>query len=75
MARLVRQEQTGPHRIDPKDLPPDKPIWICACGLSRTLPFCDGTHKTCRDEQPGVLYEYTDQGRREVSGGDVAPAG
>lgn len=62
MARLVRLEQTGPIKIDPTSWPRDaegnlKSIFICACGLSSKLPFCDGTHKTCREE-PGVLYTY-----------------
>jgi CDGSH-type Zn-finger protein len=64
MPRLVRLEATGPIRIDPKDFPRDaegnlKPMFICACGLTRSLPFCDGTHKACRaSEQPGRLYVY-----------------
>jgi CDGSH-type Zn-finger protein len=62
MARLVRHEATGPYRIDP---PLEKPIFICGCGLSRNLPFCDGTHKTCRDELGGTLYVY-DADRRTV---------
>ena len=65
MARMVRREATGPIKIEaaPGTLGPDgappKPIWICACGLSQTFPFCDGTHKACRAaEQPGILYVY-----------------
>ncbi|HYE03868.1 MAG TPA: CDGSH iron-sulfur domain-containing protein [Phycisphaerales bacterium] len=58
MARLVRREPTGPIKIDPATLDPSKPIFICACGLSRAFPFCDGTHKICRNEEPGTLYEY-----------------
>jgi len=54
MARLVRTEATGPIKIDPQD----KPIFICACGLSAKFPFCDGTHKVCREEQAGTLYRY-----------------
>lgn len=58
MARLVRHEKTGPIKLDPKELPQDKSIFICGCGLSRNFPFCDGTHKACRDERPGTLYVY-----------------
>jgi CDGSH-type Zn-finger protein len=55
MARLIRHERTGPIKIEPQD----KPIWVCGCGLSRTFPICDGTHKgRCKDEQPGTLYVY-----------------
>ena len=55
MARLVRLTATGPVKIEPRD----KPISICACGLSKTFPLCDGAHKTTSKlEQPGRLYEY-----------------
>jgi CDGSH-type Zn-finger protein len=63
MARIVRLEATGPIRIDPSQFPRDeqgnlKPIWVCACGLTATPPFCDKSHKFCKDEQPGMIYEY-----------------
>lgn len=54
MPRLVRFEGNGPIRIDPQD----KPVFICACGLTRTFPFCDGTHKACKGEEPGKVYVY-----------------
>src|ERR1051325_9803038 len=62
MARLVRHEAIGPVKIDPATLPlgPDgkpKKISVCACGLSRTFPTCDGTHKQLA-EQPEQLYCY-----------------
>ncbi len=57
MARMVRHEATGPYRIDPQD----KPVFICACGLSKTLPHCDGSHSLCKDEQSGTLYTYDTQ--------------
>jgi CDGSH-type Zn-finger protein len=65
MARLIRHEQMGPYKIEPQDFPKDKPIWICGCGLSTRMPYCDGTHKTCRSEEPGKLYVY-DLKTREV---------
>lgn len=64
MARLIRVEASGPIKIEPEQFPRDeagnlKPMWICACGLSKTLPFCDGAHKACRtSEQAGTLYVY-----------------
>jgi CDGSH-type Zn-finger protein len=54
MPRLVRFEATGPIRIDPQD----KPVFVCGCGLTRNFPFCDGTHKACKDEQTGKVYIY-----------------
>jgi CDGSH-type Zn-finger protein len=59
MARLIRHDATGPIKIEAKDFPPDgKAIWICACGLSKTMPYCDKSHKGCVNEQPGMLYVY-----------------
>jgi CDGSH-type Zn-finger protein len=59
MPRLVYRDTLGPIKIDPKALDPEKPIFICACGLSQTRPYCDGSHKACRAaEKPDVLYVY-----------------
>jgi CDGSH-type Zn-finger protein len=64
MPRLIRLDAVGPIKIDPASFPRDeqgnlKPLFICACGLSRTFPTCDGSHKACRAaEQPGILYTY-----------------
>jgi len=30
----------------------DYEIHICACGLSQNKPFCDGSHRITRDEEP-----------------------
>ncbi len=54
MARLIRQDATGPVRIDPQD----KPVFVCACGLTRNFPFYDGSHKHCKNESPDTLYTY-----------------
>ena len=61
MARLLRHDATGPIKVEPQD----RPAFICACGLTRNLPFCDGSHAACRTEEDGKLYVY-DADRREV---------
>lgn len=63
MPRLVRLDATGPLKIVPEG---DKPIFVCACGLSRTLPLCDGSHKGCISEEKGVLYVYGDDRRTVI---------
>jgi len=54
MARLVRHEATGPIEVKPAE----ESKWICACGLTQDQPFCDGSHKKARQEEPGKLYTY-----------------
>jgi Uncharacterized conserved protein len=54
MARLVRLDATGPIKVEPQD----KPVWVCACGLSERFPFCDGSHKKCGAEPAGKVAVY-----------------
>lgn len=61
MARLVRRTATGPYKIEVGG----EAKFICGCGLSKTQPFCDGTHKnTARTEEDGKVYWYDGQGNR-----------
>lgn len=43
----------------------DQVIKLCACGLSKTFPHCDGTHKITRDEDPLKVYRYEKDGSRK----------
>lgn len=69
MARLVRRDMDGPIRIDPQD----KPVFVCGCGLTKKFPFCDGTHKACKQEEPGALYVYDENGAVIDKRADDAP--
>lgn len=62
MPRLIRHDATGPIELKPQE----NSAWVCACGLSQTLPLCDGSHKICRKtEEEGKVYVY-DKDRRNV---------
>ncbi len=61
MARLIPHDADRPIRIDPQD----KPVFICACGLSQNLPHCDGRHNLCAAEESGKVYVY-DKTRTKV---------
>jgi CDGSH-type Zn-finger protein len=53
----------GPHKVEVGG----ETKFICGCGLSRNQPYCDGTHKTTVQEEPGRVYWYDQQGRRHES--------
>jgi len=38
--------------------------WICACGLSQNLPFCDGSHKLTKASGGQALLVRRDVGQR-----------
>ncbi len=61
MARLVKRTATGPYKVDVSA----ETKFICGCGLSKSQPYCDGTHnKTARTEEAGKLYWYDAEGER-----------
>ena len=63
MARLVKHEQNVPYEI-PEGT--ELPAYICACGLSKNKPFCDGSHRRAKDEDASHTYVYDDNGRAQV---------
>ena len=56
--RKVLKLDKRPFEIKPQQ----ESVWICMCGLSKNEPFCDGSHKTTRDEEDGKTYESDSEG-------------
>lgn len=61
--RYVCRSAVGPIEVKPQD----KSVWICACGLSKNQPYCDGAHKTAKQEEEGKQYFYDEAGDLEKS--------
>jgi CDGSH-type Zn-finger protein len=63
MARLVKRFRNKPYAVTVGG----ETQYICGCGLSATLPFCDGTHKSTHAEEPGKLYWYDEGGKHHLA--------
>jgi CDGSH-type Zn-finger protein len=60
MARIVKRHRDHPYEVKVGG----ESQWICACGLSANLPYCDGSHKLAKGEAAGKLHWYDDDGKR-----------
>ncbi len=57
MARIVRIESSSPLILRQEDLV-NGSVAVCRCGLSAAWPYCNGTHKQAKGEEPGCAYLY-----------------
>jgi CDGSH-type Zn-finger protein len=66
MPRIVKRFRQEPFEVKAGA----ESVWICGCGLSSNMPYCDGTHDITKDEDPKKLYWYDeDDTRHETADG------
>ena len=63
MARLVKRFRNKPYAVTVGG----ETQYVCGCGLSATLPMCDGTHKATLGEEPQELYWYDEGAKRHAA--------
>ena len=72
MVRIAVKVAKGPKEIKPQKTS----VWICMCGLSKSQPFCDTSHKKTLDEKDDKLYVYDPAtGKRSEEDGEMEESG
>ena len=71
MSRYIRHDRNHPFVVKLGEVPgfanltsdeklKNFELHMCACGLSKHKPFCDGSHRNVQNEKQGVHYAYKD---------------
>ncbi len=80
--RIVKHGRDKPFVVKLGDLPllkgkideetSNKELHLCACGLSKHKPFCDGSHRFAQNEEQGQVFVYDKEGKRQKLDKDTA---
>jgi CDGSH-type Zn-finger protein len=74
--RLIKHGRNYPYILKLGELPQFKnsddktkntELHMCACGLSRHKPFCDGSHMKVSKEEPDKLFAYDGEEKKELN--------
>ncbi|MCL5442670.1 MAG: CDGSH iron-sulfur domain-containing protein [Candidatus Marsarchaeota archaeon] len=75
--RVIRHDRNHPFVVKLGDVPgfaqvagdsakaKDFQLHLCACGLSKHKPFCDGSHMHVQGEEEGKIFVYDEEQKRE----------